>query len=149
MAIHADRSHLTGSDGPTRIDRDGIRLLSAEDGKARLQRTLDAGLSPWAAPGAIITLGNAAAAAAGTSALDAPAAEHPPLTTQLSVSLFREASRGILTAEAATIYRGRSTLVVDVKVRDEQQCLVATLVVTQLAPLSASRPAVLAPRLAS
>src|SRR5262245_4494984 len=149
MATHADRPRMPGSDGPSRIERDGTRLLRAEGGKALLQRTLDPGLSPWAAPGAIITLGNAAAVAAGTSALDPPSSEHLPLTTQVSVNLFREASRGTLTAEAATIYRGRSTLVVEVKVRDERQCLVATLVVTQLAPLSASRPPAPAPRLAS
>ena len=148
MATHADRARIPGWDGPSRIDRDGTRLLSAEGGKALLQRTLDPGLSPSAAPGAIITLGNAAAVAAGTSALD-PASGHLPLTTQVSVNLFREASRGTLTAEAATIYRGRSTLVVDVKVRDERQCLVATLVVTQLAPLAASRQPAPAPRLAS
>jgi len=149
MATHADRPRIPGWDGPSRIDRDGTRLLRAEGGKALLQRTLDPGLSPWAAPGAIITLGSAAAVAASASVLDPLPSDVPPLTTQVSVNLFREASRGALTAEAATIYRGRSTLVVDVKVRDEQQCLVATLVVTQLAPLSASRPAVLAPRLAS
>jgi acyl-coenzyme A thioesterase PaaI-like protein len=134
------------------IDSDGTRLLRVQDGKALAQRTLHPGLSPGAAPGAIITLANAAAAAAGTSALTpvaSPASGVVPVTMQLSVNLFREASRGILTAEAETIYRGRSTLIVDVKVRDEQRSLVATLVVTQLAPRSAAGPAPDAPRLAS
>ncbi len=134
------------------IDSDGTRLLRVQDGKALAQRTLHPGLSPGAAPGAIITLANAAASAAGTSALTptaSPASGVVPVTMQLSVNLFREASRGILTAEAETIYRGRSTLIVNVKVRDEQRSLVATLVVTQLAPRAAAGPAQDAPRLAS
>jgi uncharacterized protein (TIGR00369 family) len=134
------------------IDRDGTRLLRVRDGKALAQRNLHPGLSPWSAPGAIITLANVAAAAAGTSALSPtalPASGVVPLTVQLSVNLFREASRGTLTAEAETIYRGRSTLIVDVKIRDEQQSLVATLVVTQLAPRPAAGLAQDARRLAS
>jgi hypothetical protein len=133
-------------------DGDGTRFLRVHDGKALAQRTLHPGLSPWSAPGAIITLANVAAAAAGTSALTPTAFPAPgvvPLTVQLSVNLFREASRGTLTAEAEIIYRGRSTLIVDVKVRDEQQSLVATLVVIQLAPRAAAGPAPDAPRLAS
>ena len=57
-----------------------------------------------------------------------------PLTIQLSVNLVGNAGQGTLTAEAEIIHRGRTTLVVEVKVRDQQGKLIATLVATQLAP---------------
>jgi acyl-coenzyme A thioesterase PaaI-like protein len=139
-----DRVEAVGGESPC--------LLQARDGKAQARRTLHPGLSPWAAPGAIVGLANAAAAAAGASALGpkkAPASELVPLTVQLSVNLFREASRGTLTAAAETIYRGQRSLIVEVKVHDEQQSLVATLVVTQLVPRPAAPLARDAARLAS
>ncbi len=112
-------------------------VLEAHDGKALARLQVHSDLPPLAASGAVLTLGNAAAFAAGTSALDRTGAAAPErllMLLQLSVNLFRQAGRGTLTAEAETIYRGRSTLIVDVKVRDDQTRLVAALVVTQLAP---------------
>jgi uncharacterized protein (TIGR00369 family) len=57
-----------------------------------------------------------------------------PLTIQLSVNLVGNAGQGTLTAEAEIIHRGRTTLVVQVKVKDDREKLIATLVATQLAP---------------
>ncbi len=61
-------------------------------------------------------------------------AELFPLTVQLSVNLIRNTNRGTLTAEAQIVHRGRTTVVVEVKVFDAERRLVATLVATQLAP---------------
>ena len=81
-------------------------------------------------------MGKAAAIAAASTALGDAGRLRPDealRAVELSVSLFRDAAAGVLTAEAETLFRGRSTVVVHVKVRDEQPGLVAALVVTQLA----------------
>ena len=57
-----------------------------------------------------------------------------PLTLQLSVNLIRNANRGTLVAEAEIVHRGRTTLVVDVRVSDERGRLIARLTATLLAP---------------
>jgi len=57
-----------------------------------------------------------------------------PLTLQLSVNLIRNTDRGTLTAEAHIVHRGRTTLVVEVKVFDDRRRLIAKLAATQLAP---------------
>jgi acyl-coenzyme A thioesterase PaaI-like protein len=111
-------------------------ILQAHDGKAVARLFLGADLPLVAASGAILTLGNAVAFAAGTSALERAGTVAPmrvPVPLQLSVNLFHPTERGTLTAEAETIYRGRATLIVDVKVRDDQMRLIAALVITQLA----------------
>jgi Thioesterase superfamily len=113
-----------------------IHILKAHDGTAVARLSLGADLPLVAASGAILTLGYAAAFAAATSALERAGTVAPvrvPVPLQLSVNLFAPAERGTLTAEAETIYRGRTTLIVDVKVRDDRTRLLAALVVTQLA----------------
>ncbi len=136
------------------------RSLSAGAGKALARLPIDPAASPLGGPGAVVILAHAAATAAAASALadradlaEAGAGawrpEWTPRPVQLTVNLFRDAARGILTAEAETIYRGRSTLVVDVKVRDERPGLVAALVFTQLAPRSPALPQAASARLAS
>ena len=57
-----------------------------------------------------------------------------PLTLQLSINLIRNTNRGTLTAEAEIVHRGRTTLVIDVRVSDDQGRLVAKLTATQLIP---------------
>jgi acyl-coenzyme A thioesterase PaaI-like protein len=56
-----------------------------------------------------------------------------PLTPQLSVNLIRNANRGTLVAGAEIVHRGRTTLVVDVRVSDEHRRLIK-LTATLLAP---------------
>jgi len=51
---------------------------------------------------------------------------------QISANLIRNTNRGVLRAEAEVIQRGRTTLVVEAKVRDEPGKLIASLRVTQL-----------------
>jgi acyl-coenzyme A thioesterase PaaI-like protein len=52
-------------------------------------------------------------------------------------TLLRNTNRGTLTAEAEIVHHGRTTIVVDVRVCDEQDRLVAPLTATQLTPGSA------------
>jgi uncharacterized protein (TIGR00369 family) len=47
---------------------------------------------------------------------------------------MRNTNRGTLVAEAEVVHRGRTTLVVDVRVTDERQRLIAKFVATLLAP---------------
>ena len=54
------------------------------------------------------------------------------------IDLIRYAKRGTLTAEAEIVHHGRTTLVVDVRVFDEQRKLIAKLVATQLTPAFAA-----------
>ncbi len=66
-----------------------------------------------------------------------------PLTLQLSVNLIRNTKRGTLTAEAEIVHRGRTILIVEVTVLDDERRLIARLVATQLAP--AAPPATASP----
>jgi acyl-coenzyme A thioesterase PaaI-like protein len=134
---HPRRSgDLPGGTAPRRSPR----VIGAYDGRARAE--LDLG-GDWPGPadaGALLSLGHAVALAAGASALQAPGdavSNRLPRMLELTVNLFRDDSRGRLTAEAELTHRGRSTLIVDVQVHDEQKRLVAALVMTQLAPSDA------------
>ncbi len=96
--------------------------------------------------GAIIAFADETATAAALWETDPSGELHPelfPLTLQLSVNLIRNTNRGFLTAEAHIVHRGRSTLIVEVKVLDDEQRLIAKLVATQLAP--AAPPATASP----
>ncbi len=124
-----------------RLDTRGSRLLSASNGRALAQlRVTPELLPPTTDAAAIIALGNATALAASASALDPSGELDPtgfPQTVQLSVNLFRGTGQGTITAEAQLTYRTRTTLIVEVKVRNEERQLIASLAVTQLT----SRPA--------
>jgi acyl-coenzyme A thioesterase PaaI-like protein len=112
------------------------RFVEAGDGKALARLHLRSPGNSLDSDVAAITLGKAAAVAAACTALGSgrpPASDDPPRAVELSVHLFRDATAGVLSAEAETLFRGRSTVVVHVKVRDENPGLVAALVVTQLA----------------
>jgi len=65
-----------------------------------------------------------------------------PLPLQLSVNLIGNTDRESLTAEAPIVHRGRSTLVIEVRIVDDRQRLIVKLVATQLAPVA---PTVTAP----
>jgi uncharacterized protein (TIGR00369 family) len=87
--------------------------------------------------GAIIALADETATAAAMWETNPSGELQPelfPLTLQLSVNLIRNTNRGTLTAEAQVVHRGRTTIVVEVKVTDEQARLLAALVATLLAP---------------
>jgi hypothetical protein len=124
-------------DGLGAAAEDGApRSVEASDGKALARLRFASLRAPLGSDTAVIMLGKAAAIAAASTAPGQADLEldRAPRALELSVNLFRNAAAGVLTAEAETRFRGRSTVVVDVKVRDEHPGLVAALVVTQLTP---------------
>jgi acyl-coenzyme A thioesterase PaaI-like protein len=118
-------------------------FLTAGGGRAVAQVTLKA--EPALDGGSCIlafATETAAATAFPESGRPADDADWCPRTLQVSADLFRDAAPGTLTAEAAITYRGRTTRVVGVTVRDERDRLVARVAVTQLTPNRTSAPAV-------
>lgn len=124
----------------TMIASHGTRFLSAGEGRAVAELDFKPELTQLTGlfhAGAIIAFADETATAASLWELNPTEEFTPelfPLTLQLSVNLIRNTNRGTLRAEAQIIHRGRTTLVVEVKVRDDQGKLIATLVATQLAP---------------
>lgn len=124
----------------TMIDAHGTRFLSAGQGRAVSQLAFKPELTQLTGlfhAGAIIAFADETATAAAmweTNPTGEFLPELFPLTLQLSVNLLRNTNRGTLTAEAQVMHRGRTTIVVDVKVTDDQQRLIASLVATLLAP---------------
>lgn len=62
-----------------------------------------------------------------------------PLSIQVSTNLIRNTDRGVLTAEAELVHRGKSTMVADVRVTDDQSRLIAKAIVTLLVPKPTAR----------
>lgn len=124
-----------------------VPSLSAGDGKALARLHLPPFRPSLGGTDTVVSLVRVAAIAAASSALGQASdlvAGRMPRPLELSANFFREAGSGLLTAEAETRYCGRSTVIVDVKVRDEHPGLVAALVVTQLATrdqVAAAEPA--------
>jgi 1,4-dihydroxy-2-naphthoyl-CoA hydrolase len=124
----------------TMIENHGTRFLSAGEGRACTQLAFKPTLTQLTGlfhAGAIIALADETATAAAMWETNPTAELRPelfPLTLQLSVNLIRNTDRGVLTAEAEIVHRGRTTLVVDVRVADDQGKLVAKFTATLLAP---------------
>jgi uncharacterized protein (TIGR00369 family) len=124
----------------TMIEAHGTQFITAGEGRAVAQLAFTPALSQLTGlfhAGAIIALADETATAAAmweTNPTGELTPELFPLTLQLSVNLLRNTNRGTLTAEAQIVHRGRTTIVVEVKVRDEQSRLIAALVATLLAP---------------
>ncbi len=57
-----------------------------------------------------------------------------PLTIQLSANLIRNTNRGRITAEATPVHAGRTTMVVQSTVKDEEGRLLAPVTATLLVP---------------
>jgi len=130
----------------TMIGAHGTRFISAGEGKARAELAFKPELTQLTGrfhAGAIIAFADETATAAAMWEANPTGELKPelfPLTIQLSVNLVGNAGQGTLTAEAEIIHRGRTTLVVEVKVRDERGKLIATLVATQIAPTPPASP---------
>jgi acyl-coenzyme A thioesterase PaaI-like protein len=62
-----------------------------------------------------------------------------PLSIQVSTNLIRNTGSGALTADAELVHRGRSTIVADVRVTDDQSRLIAKAAVTLLVPKPPAR----------
>jgi uncharacterized protein (TIGR00369 family) len=124
----------------TMIEAHGTRFISAGQGRAVAQLDFKPELTQLTGlfhAGAIIALADETATAAAMWETNPSGELQPdlfPLTLQLSVNLIRNTNCGTLTAEALVVHRGRTTIVVEVKVTDEQSRLLAALVATLLAP---------------
>jgi uncharacterized protein (TIGR00369 family) len=124
----------------TMIEQHGTRFISAGAGRARTQIAFKPGLTQLTGlfhAGAIIALADETATAAAMWETNPTAEFRPelfPLTLQMPVNLLRNTNQGTLTAEAEVVHRGRTTLVVDVRVRDERQKLIAKSTATLLKP---------------
>ena len=122
------------------IEDHGTRFLSAGEGRARTQLAFKPTLTQLTGlfhAGAIIALADETATAAAMWETNPTGELRPelfPLTLQLSVNLIRNVNHGVLTANAEIVHRGRTTLVVDVRVMDDQGKLVAKVTATLLAP---------------
>jgi uncharacterized protein (TIGR00369 family) len=127
----------------TMIEAHGTRFLTAGNGRAVARLDFKPALAQLTGlfhAGAIIALADETATAAAMWETNPTGDFRPelfPLTLQLSVNLLRNTDRGTLTAEATIVHRGRTTLVVEVQVRDERARLIAKLVATLLAPMPA------------
>lgn len=120
-----------------------VKLVAMENGRARTELHVESGFFPPSAD-SIVAVGHAAALAASASVVAPTDGLDPrvlPRTLQVSLNLFRQAEPGSLTADAELTFRTRTTLIIDVKVRDARQRLVAALAVTQLAPSHADAAA--------
>lgn len=124
----------------TMIEAHGTHFVTAGQGRAVAQLAFRPELSQLTGlfhAGAIIALADETATAAAMWETNPTGELKPelfPLTLQLSVNLLRNTNRGTLTAEAQVVHRGRTTIVVEVKVTDDQGRLIAALVVTLLVP---------------
>ena len=127
------------------IEEHGTRFVHAGHGRAVAQLDFTPRLTQLTGlfhAGAIMALADETATAAAMWETNPSGDFRPelfPLTLQFSVNLIRNTNRGTLTAEAEIVHRGRTTMVVDVRVRDEEQRLLAKAVATLLAPGGASR----------
>jgi 1,4-dihydroxy-2-naphthoyl-CoA hydrolase len=85
--------------------------------------------------GVIVSLADEAATACSLANIAPDGTWNPeqfPLTIQLSANLIRNTDAGKLIAEAVPFHRGRTSMVMQTTVRDEQRRLVAVVMVTIL-----------------
>lgn len=124
----------------TALGAHGVRFVSAGEGRARAELEFRPELAPLTGVfhiGAIMTLAEETASAAGMWEFNPTRELKPdliPLSFQLSFSQVRNAGQGKLLADAQIVHRGRTILVVEVKVHDGDGKLIATMTVTQMAP---------------
>jgi len=123
---------LAGWARGTMIESQGTRFVSVVDHKPTLSQ-----LTGRFHAGAIVALADETATCAAMWEINPSGELRPelfPLALQLSTNITRNLDRRTLTAEAQIVHRGRTTLVVDVEVFDDQRRLIAKLTATQLAP---------------
>jgi 1,4-dihydroxy-2-naphthoyl-CoA hydrolase len=131
---------LAGWARGTMIESHGTRFVSVGSGSAIAELDYKPSLAQLTGrfhAGAIVALADETATCATMWETNPSGELRPelfPLTLQLSINLIRNAGSGTLTAEAKIVHRGRTTLVVDVEVFDDQRRLIAKLAATQLAP---------------
>jgi len=118
----------------------GIRLTALGDGTATGEMAHRDDLCQVAGlfhAGAILALADSVATSAALTVVS-PEGEFDlsrfPLAIQTSSNLVGNADRGNLTATAEAVHRGRTTIVVETKVRHDSGKLVATTSTTLLVP---------------
>ena len=152
MTPEAFAARITEWGRGTMIGSHGTRFVSAGQGRAVAQLDFKPDLTQLTGlfhAGAIIALADETATAAAMWETNPSGEFRPelfPLTLQMSANLIRNTDRGTLVAEAEIVHRGRTTLVVDVRVSDDRQRLIAKLVATLLAPTSSAGTAPADPR---
>ncbi len=117
-----------------------IEMLYAGDGQARARIEFKPHLRQLTGmfhAAAIVGLADTAATAAAMWEFDRDATFRSdlfPLTIQMSANLIRNADRGALIADAQLVHCGRTTLIADIGVTDDQSRVIARATVTLLAP---------------
>jgi 1,4-dihydroxy-2-naphthoyl-CoA hydrolase len=121
-----------------------MEMLHAGEGRARGRVAFKPHLRQLTGrfhAGAIIGLADTTATAAAMWEVNSDLApdgefrpELFPLSIQVSTNLIRNTESGTLTADAELIHRGKSTIVADVRVTDDQSRLIAKATVTLLVP---------------
>lgn len=125
----------------TFVESLGVKIEEAGPGHA--VATVEVGphfLHPggYAHGGALASLGDTAAAWATFPALGKGEVH---TTIEFKANFLRSVSSGMLRAEANAMHSGRRTMVLDVRITDERNRLVAAMVVTQaIVPLAEGRP---------
>lgn len=105
----------------------GIRLMEVDEQHLRAEVALRPDMRQASGVGifhggVLITLADVSATAFCYHAVS-PTAEpdvRPPVTMQLNVNLVRNTDRGMATAEARWVHKGRTTLVVETRVSDDE-----------------------------
>jgi 1,4-dihydroxy-2-naphthoyl-CoA hydrolase len=126
-----------------------VEMLHAGEGRARGRVGFKPRLRQLTGlfhAGVIIGLADTTATAAAMWEMDsdlAPDGEFQPdlfpLSIQVSTNLVRNTGRGALTADAELVHRGKSTIVADVRVTDDESRLIAKATVTLLVPKPPAR----------
>ncbi len=122
-----------------------MEMLHAGEGRARCRMEFKPRLRQLTGlfhAGAILGLADTAATAAAmweVNPTDELRPELFPLSIQVSANLIRNTNRGALTADAELIHRGKSTMVAEVRVTDDQSQLIARVSVTLMVPRGAAQ----------
>jgi 1,4-dihydroxy-2-naphthoyl-CoA hydrolase len=124
----------------TNVEARGTHFLevSAERAVAELAFRPDlAQLTGLFHGGVILSLADETATACSVASVMPDGAWDPakfPLTIQLSANLIRNTNTGKLIAEAVPLHRGRTSMVMQTTVRDEQGRVMAVITATLLVP---------------
>jgi 1,4-dihydroxy-2-naphthoyl-CoA hydrolase len=122
----------------TMLETIGLRLIEINEEHAVAEMTFRPGLDQFTGvfhTGALLTLADSTATSACLHATDPEGTLDParfPLAVQLSANLIRNTGSGSVTAESRLVHRGRTTMVAETSVRDEQGRLLLLLTSTHL-----------------
>jgi uncharacterized protein (TIGR00369 family) len=122
----------------TNIAARGTRFIEVSRERAVAELAFRADLSQLTGVfhgGVILSLADETATACGLAAIMPDGtwdAARFPLTIQLNANLIRNTNTGKLIAEAVPLHQGRSSMVVQTTVRDEQERLIAVVTATLL-----------------